>query len=124
MLETAHKLVGNAWGDEGTTREQRAWTADPDLVRRLQVGQACYIQRGAATFVQVARPGRSPLTLLPPPAAAAPAARVPEPRREPAPAVLAGARPAWMTSSDPEPPGEHTRTRSSPRPARPPRPDR
>ena len=87
VLETAHKLIGRAWGDEGTTREQRAWTADPDLVRRLQVGQACYIQRGAATFVQVARPRPSPLTLLPPPAAPDPAARVPEPRREPAPSA-------------------------------------
>ncbi len=85
VLETAHKLIGNAWGDEGTTREQRAWTADPDLVRRLQVGQACYIQRGAATFVQVARPRPSPLTLLPAPAAPDPAVRVPEPRYEPVP---------------------------------------
>ena len=48
-------------------------------------GQACYIQRGAATFVQVARPKPSPLTLLPPPAAPDPAARVPEPRHDPAP---------------------------------------
>ena len=86
VLETAHKLIGRAWGDEGTTREQRAWTADPDLVRRLEVGQACYIQRGAATFVQVARPKPSPLTLLPPPASGPPPARVPEPRHEPAPA--------------------------------------
>ena len=67
VLETAHKVIGNAWGDEGTTREQRAWNADPELVRRLDVGQACYIHRGAATFVQVARPRPSPLTLLPPP---------------------------------------------------------
>ena len=90
MLETAHKLIGNSWGDEGTTREQRAWTADPDIIRRLQVGQACYIHRGAATFVQVARPAASPLTLLPPPAArAARQARVPEPRRE------ARAPPSW-----------------------------
>jgi hypothetical protein len=64
VLETAHRLVGGAWGDEGTTREQRAWVADPDLIRRLHVGQACYIHRGAATFVQVARPKASPLTLL------------------------------------------------------------
>jgi hypothetical protein len=85
VLETAHKLIGNTWGDEGTTREQRAWTADPDLVRRQDTGQACYIQRGAATFVQVARPKPSPLTLLPPPAAPAPPPRVPEPRCEPAP---------------------------------------
>jgi hypothetical protein len=85
VLETAHKLIGNSWGDEGTTREQRAWTADPDLIRRLTVGQACYIHHGAATFVQVARPAASPLTLLPPPAPEPPPAPVPvpEPRREP-----------------------------------------
>ena len=29
VLDTAHRLVGNAWGDEGLTREQRAWVADP-----------------------------------------------------------------------------------------------
>ena len=85
VLETAHKLVGNAWGDEGTTREQRAWVADPDLIRRLEVGQACYIHHGAATFVQVARPAASPLTLLPPPAPEPPPAPAPEPRQEPTP---------------------------------------
>jgi hypothetical protein len=81
VLQTAHRLAGNVWGDEGLTREQRAWVADPDLIRRLQVGQACYIHRGAATFVQVARPRPSPLSL--------PAARahvvLPIPRRETAP---------------------------------------
>jgi hypothetical protein len=82
VLETAHKLIGGMWGDEGITREQRAWTADPDLVRRLEVGQACYIHRGAATFVQVARPKPSPLTLLPPPAAGPPPP-APGPRRDP-----------------------------------------
>ena len=85
VLETAHKLVGNAWGDEGTTREQRAWVADPDLIRRLEVGQACYIHHGAATFVQVARPAASPLTLLPPAAPESPPAPAPEPRQEPTP---------------------------------------
>jgi hypothetical protein len=79
VLETAHKLIGNTWGDEGTTREQRAFTADPDLIRRLDTGQACYIHRGGATFVQVARPKASPLTLLPPPAPVGPPAQVPEP---------------------------------------------
>jgi hypothetical protein len=87
VLETAHKLIGNAWGDEGTTREQRAWTADPDIIRRLDVGQACYIHHGAATFVQVARPKPSPLTLLPPAAVPEPSAWVPEPRHEAEPAV-------------------------------------
>jgi len=80
VLDTARKLVGNSWGDEGMTREQRAWTADPDIIRRLDIGQACYIHRGAATFVQVARPRPSPLTLLPPPASEPPPVRLPAPR--------------------------------------------
>ena len=63
VLESAHKLVGATWGEEGTTRTQHAWIADPDLVRTLDVGQACYIHRGGATFVQVARPKPSPLSL-------------------------------------------------------------
>jgi hypothetical protein len=82
VLETAHKVIGNAWGDEGTTREQRAWTADPDLVRRLDIGQACFISRGAATFIQIARPKPSLLTLLPPPPAREDPGPVPEPRHE------------------------------------------
>jgi hypothetical protein len=92
VLETAHKFIGATRGDEGTTREQRAPTADPDLIRRLQTGQACYIRHGGATFVQVARPQPSPLTLTPAPAPA-PATtdtgadiQLPAPRREPAPA--------------------------------------
>jgi hypothetical protein len=82
VLETAHRLIGGTWGDEGTTYTRRASVADPELIRGLQVGQACYIHRGAATFVQVARPKPSPLTLLPPPAE--PVVQVPEPRQEPA----------------------------------------
>ncbi len=85
VLATAHKLIGTAWGDEGTTREQRTWIADPDLIRRLKVGQACYISHGAATFVQVARPRPSPLTLLPARAPSARRRRVPAPRRATAP---------------------------------------
>jgi hypothetical protein len=96
VLETAHRLVGNTWGDEGTTRIQRAWTADPELIRQLDVGQACYIHHGAATFVQVARPKPSPLTLLPPPGPADPVARVPEPRHEPAPGPSPGPSPASL----------------------------
>ena len=63
VLESAHKLAGATWGEEGTTRTQHAWIADPDLIRTLDVGQACYIHRGGATFVQVARPKPSPLSL-------------------------------------------------------------
>ena len=120
VLETAHKLIGNAWGDEGTTREQRAWTADPDLVRRLEIGQACYIQRGAATFVQVARPKPSPLTLLPPPPHPAARPGCPSPAAN-TPRPAGRTRPAWMTSSAPGPPGERGPVRGA-RPARPARP--
>jgi hypothetical protein len=105
VLETAHKLVGAAWGDEGTTREQRAWIADPELIRRLQTGQACYIHRGAATFVQVARPKPSPLTL--PAAGPGPesAIRLPAPRREPTPgpAPKSGNEPGNQRGTRPEP---------------------
>jgi hypothetical protein len=87
-LDTSHKLAGHSWRDEGTTREQRAWTADPDLIRRLDIGQACYIHHGAAIFVQVARPRPSPLTLLPPPAPESPPIQLPVPRHEAGP-------PAW-----------------------------
>ena len=105
VLETAHKVIGNVWGDEGTTREQRAWTADPDLVRRLDVGQACFIHRGAATFIHIARPKPSPLTLLPAaarPGPARPGARAP-PRTRPRPGRRGRTRAASMTSSDQEP---------------------
>jgi hypothetical protein len=79
VLESARKLTGAAWGDEGTTRIQHAWTADPDLIRQLDTGQACYIHRGTATYVQVARPKPSPLSLPP--------ARVPAPVTIPPPAT-------------------------------------
>jgi hypothetical protein len=71
VLESAHKLIGATWGDEGTTTIQHAWIADPSLIRALQTGQACYIHRGGATFVQVARPKPSPLSLPPAPVPAA-----------------------------------------------------
>ena len=76
VLESAHKLIGATWGEEGTTRTQHAWIADPDLIRTLDTGQACYIHRGGATFVQVARPKPSPLSL---PAARSPSVIIPPP---------------------------------------------
>ena len=63
VLESAHKLIGAGWGEEGTTRIQHAWTADPDLIRKLAVGQACYIRRGSAVYLQLARLKPAPLPL-------------------------------------------------------------
>jgi hypothetical protein len=78
VLESAHKLIGAGWGDEGTTRIQNAWTADPDIIRALDVGQACYIRRKSAVYIQVARPRPSPLSL--PAAGRARPGAVPGPR--------------------------------------------
>ena len=86
VLETAHKLIGNSWGDEGTTRLQHAWTADPDLIRRMTTGQACYISHGPPPSCRSPGPARprSPCCphLSPP---SPPPARPPAPRQAPAP---------------------------------------
>src|SRR6202035_1564672 len=80
VLESARQLLGTAWGDEGTSRIQPAWTADPDLIRQQDTGQVCYIRRGSAMFAQIARPRPVPLPItasplarvvVPPPAAPA-----------------------------------------------------
>ena len=80
-MATATKVIAGAWGDEGSSRVQHAWTADPGLIRTLQTGQACYIHHGGATFVQVARPKPSPLPL---PAARTPSVIIPPPSPSPA----------------------------------------
>ena len=56
IIETATKMVGNMWGDEGSSRVQHAWNVDPDIARSLQAGQAGYIHGGSCTWVQIARP--------------------------------------------------------------------
>ena len=76
-----------------------AFTADPDLIRALDVGQACYIRRKSAVYVQVARPRPSPLS-LPAARSAREPVTVPSPRpghhrgpglaTEPLPVVLPG----------------------------------
>jgi hypothetical protein len=93
VLESAHKLIGATWGDEGTTRIQHAWTADPSLIRALDVGQACYIHHGGATFVQVARPKPSPLPLA---AARAPSVIITPPSPPPEPEQDTATRPEHL----------------------------
>ncbi len=102
VLESARKLIGATWGDEGTTRVQHAWTADPNLIRALGAGQACYIHHGGATFVHITRPA----TLPPQPARG--------PHRGPGgdhPAAAAGRGPG---TAAPGQPGRRTRARSRP----------
>jgi hypothetical protein len=77
VIETATKVIGHAWGDEGSSRVQHAWTADPGIARRLATGQAGYIHAGGCTWVQIARPKPSPLALP-----------APQPARQPGPVVI------------------------------------
>ena len=92
VIETATKVIGGMWGDEGSSRVQHAWTADPGIARTLATGQAGFIHAGGCTWVQVARPRpsalplppplRPPVVVIPPPAAepqTTPAAVVPSP---------------------------------------------
>ncbi len=66
VIETATKVIGSVWGDEGSSRVQHAWVADPGIARRLATGQAAYVHAGGCTWVQVARPRPSPLALAGP----------------------------------------------------------
>ncbi|MGH3209979.1 MAG: hypothetical protein ACRDNO_19700 [Trebonia sp.] len=80
-VDTSRRFSGaGAWGDDGLSRTTRAPVLDGDLVRRLEVGQVCYVYRGGVTFLQIKRLagrqaaiGRGPATGAPP--AAEPATR-------------------------------------------------
>jgi hypothetical protein len=77
IVETATKVIGGMWGDEGSSRVQHAWTVDPGIARALDVGQAGFIHGGGCTWAHIARPRPSPLpppprppvVVIPPPAA-------------------------------------------------------
>ncbi|MGH3394451.1 MAG: hypothetical protein ACRDPO_07150, partial [Streptosporangiaceae bacterium] len=68
IVETATKMLAGMWGDEGSSRVQHAFTADPGIARALATGQAGYIHAGGCTWTQIARPRPSPLPLPRPPA--------------------------------------------------------
>jgi hypothetical protein len=56
VTETTRRLIGfPRWSRAGTSRVADAPVADPALIRGLDVGQAAYLYRGGATFVQVSR---------------------------------------------------------------------
>jgi hypothetical protein len=82
IIETATKVIGGMWGDEGSSRVQHAWTVNPQIVRQAETGQAAYIHGGGATWVQIARPQPSPLPLQPPEGRPTPAVVIPAPSRQ------------------------------------------
>jgi hypothetical protein len=56
LIDTARALAGGArWAPTGTSALRSFDVLDPDLVRRLDVGQAAYVYRGGVTYVQVKR---------------------------------------------------------------------
>jgi hypothetical protein len=67
VVETATKITAGTWGDEGSSRIQHAFVADPGIARRLATGQAGYIHAGGCTWVQIARPRPSPVPVPVPP---------------------------------------------------------
>jgi hypothetical protein len=87
IVETATKVIGGMWGDEGSSRVQHAWNVDPDIARALDVGQAGFVHGGGCTWIQVARPRPSPLPLPPP--RRPPAVVIPPPPAEPQTAPVA-----------------------------------
>ena len=71
-LDTTRRLLGAPlWSDDGSSRVRPTPVLDPDIVRALDVGQAAYVYRGGATFVQVKRLVAAPAALPPPPGGAA-----------------------------------------------------
>jgi hypothetical protein len=55
-VDTSRRLAGaGAWAGDGLSRARRAPVLDGDLVRRLEVGQVCYVYRGGVTFLQIKR---------------------------------------------------------------------
>ncbi|MGD0554559.1 MAG: hypothetical protein ABSA93_06215 [Streptosporangiaceae bacterium] len=84
VVDTSRRLTGDpGWDATGTSRSRQVPVLDPDLVRRLDVGQVAYVYRGGVTFVQVKRliGGQAALTPAPP--------VVPAPRQAPEPAATA-----------------------------------
>jgi hypothetical protein len=55
-VDTSRRFSGaGAWSDDGLSRTRLAPVLDGDLVRRLDVGQVCYVYRGGVTFLQIKR---------------------------------------------------------------------
>jgi hypothetical protein len=119
-VDTSRRFSGaGAWGDDGVSRARLAPVLDGDLVRRLDVGQVCYVYRGGVTFLQIKRltgrqaaigPGLAAATRATAPGAVPVASGpAPEPSTVPLPVIgpqgnLAGPpapRPPWEAAGRP-----------------------
>jgi hypothetical protein len=67
QLDSSRQLTGwLRWNRTGTSRLEQAPVADPDLIRRLDVGQAAYLYRGGVTYAQIKRLVAGPAVLAAP----------------------------------------------------------
>jgi hypothetical protein len=115
-LDTSRRFSGaGPWGDDGLSRTRRAPVLDGDLVRRLDVGQVCYVYRGGVTFLQIKRLTGRQAAIGPGAAVPAPPAGAPDvvpadfpPASEPAtlPLPVTGAAPGGGTAPAGWPPWE------------------
>ena len=88
VVDTTRRLLSvRFWAHQGSSRVRQAPVVDPSLIRALEVGQAAYIYRGGATFVQVKRVVGAPAALARP-------RRVPGPAAAPATALRQAPWPA------------------------------
>jgi hypothetical protein len=65
MVATTRVLSGrHRWESTGTSTARLQPVIDPDIIRRLDVGQAAYIYRGGVTYLHV-KPPAGPVTRAP-----------------------------------------------------------
>jgi hypothetical protein len=84
-VQTTRFLSGrHTWEPTGVSTPKLQPVIDPDIIRRLDVGQAAYIYRGGVTYLHVKPPAQSP----------GPARHPRTPARPPAALALPSARPA------------------------------
>jgi hypothetical protein len=104
-VDTSRRFSGaGPWGDDGLSRTRLAPVLDGDLVRRLDVGQVCYVYRGGVTFLQIKRLTARQAAIgrgLGAETAGAPA--TPLPVAGAAPAAVPGSRAPWEPAGRPGP---------------------
>ena len=113
-VDTSRRFSGaGAWSDDGLSRARLTPVLDGDLVRRLDVGQVCYVYRGGVTFLQIKRltgqqaaigPGLAAWRPAAPGPGAAPVAHAPGPGPSTLPLPVVGAGPDPGAAPVPGPP--------------------
>jgi hypothetical protein len=105
-VDSSRQLTGRLrWSRAGSSRVTPAPVADPDLIRRLDVGQAAYLYRGGVTYTQVKRLVAGPAAVAPADTAARVRASATAPTAGTTVAATTGAESIAAASPDPVPAG-------------------